>query len=251
MNFAKDENIKVSIIIATYNSGKVLCTALDSCLSQTVSDIEIIVVDGGSEDATLAILEEYSCKDKRIKYLSESDKGIYDALNKGVNMAKGEWIYVLGSDDKLLSDGLETLINVSDNADIVYGDLWVKHADGSLKYFKSKQYHLVRHIMFCCHQSMIMKRKMMLKMNCFNVRYPIRADFDLTLRCYLEGYNLKYVHKPVAYFFSEGLSGTAPLSNDWERYHILKSNKSTNFPFLWFSWYLLKKMVRNVLNKIR
>ena len=93
----------VSVIIATYNAGKYLRRALDSVYSQSYTNVECIVVDGCWKDNTLDIVREYVCKN--IVYISEQDLGIYDALNKGVLIAKGEWIYVLGADDELLPDG--------------------------------------------------------------------------------------------------------------------------------------------------
>ena len=96
----------VSVIIATYNAGKYLRRALDSVYSQSYTNVECIVVDGCSKDNTLDIVREYVCKN--IVYISEQDLGIYDALNKGVLIAKGEWIYVLGADDELLPDGLRS-----------------------------------------------------------------------------------------------------------------------------------------------
>ena len=97
----------VSVIIATYNAGKYLRRALDSVYSQSYYKRgNVFVVDGCSKDNTLDIVREYVCKN--IVYISEQDLGIYDALNKGVLIAKGEWIYVLGADDELLPDGLRS-----------------------------------------------------------------------------------------------------------------------------------------------
>ena len=92
--------MKISIITATYNSEKTLRDTLDSILAQTYPDIESIIVDGASKDGTLDIVREYETKFQgRMHWISEPDKGIYDAMNKGIKMASGDVIGVLNSDD--------------------------------------------------------------------------------------------------------------------------------------------------------
>lgn len=152
----------VSVIIATYNAGKYLRRALDSVYSQSYTNVECIVVDGCSKDNTLDIVREYVCKN--IVYISEQDLGIYDALNKGVLIAKGEWIYVLGADDELLPDGLRSFFLGENDFeyDIIYGNTIDRYFDGILRYTKSKCCSRVRYEMLGCHQGMIMKRKMIL-----------------------------------------------------------------------------------------
>ena len=116
-------NIKISIIIATFNSAKTLRVALNSVMLQTFQDWECIVVDGLSKDNTLEIVKEFEAKDVRFHHISEADKGIYDAFNKGWKLAKGEWIYYLGSDDQVTRNGLTDLMEVSTSeACVLYGD---------------------------------------------------------------------------------------------------------------------------------
>src|SRR4249920_3431468 len=91
-----------SIIIPTYNSESSLNKTLDSILSQTFTDFEIILTDGVSKDDTIAIAESYN--DSRLKIHSEPDKGVYDAMNKGMSLATGKWLYFIGSDDYLYND---------------------------------------------------------------------------------------------------------------------------------------------------
>ena len=124
----------VSVIIATYNAGKYLRRALDSVYSQSYTNVECIVVDGCSKDNTLDIVREYVCKN--IVYISEQDLGIYDALNKGVLIAKGEWIYVLGADDELLPDGLRSFFLGENDFeyDIIYGNTIDRYFDGILRF---------------------------------------------------------------------------------------------------------------------
>ena len=109
---------KISIIVATFNAAKTLSVALNSILSQTFQDWECIIVDGASKDNT------YIERDSRFRYVSEPDKGIYDAFNKGWKLAKGKWIYYLGADDELLPNAFDNLFkNDLNDLDIVYGDI--------------------------------------------------------------------------------------------------------------------------------
>ena len=107
---------KLSIIVASYNSGKTIQKALESILMQTFQEWECIIVDGVSMDNTLEIIKQYVLKDNRFRYVSEPDNGIYDAFNKGWMMAKGEWIHYLGSDDYLLVTWFISYSNWSSSA---------------------------------------------------------------------------------------------------------------------------------------
>jgi glycosyltransferase involved in cell wall biosynthesis len=126
-----------SIIIPTFNSGKTLSASLRSILSQTFTDYEILLVDGASTDDTLDLAKSFN--DKRIKIYSKPDEGAYDAMNKGVKAAQGEWLYFLGSDDKMFNtsvlERVYTIINTG-NEKVVYGNAlingdtgWAKHGD--------------------------------------------------------------------------------------------------------------------------
>ena len=142
-----------SIIIATFNAEQTLEKTLSSIVNQQFKDLELIIIDGRSTDQTLSIIKQFSAGDSRIKVLSEPDKGVYDALNKGINLANGKWLYFLGADDFFYSDDvLEKLQAVTANttASIIYGNAWYeqygKFYDG--KFTISKL--LTRNI---CHQA--------------------------------------------------------------------------------------------------
>jgi glycosyltransferase involved in cell wall biosynthesis len=101
---------KISVIIVVFNGAKTLPQAIESVLRQTYKNVELIVVDGGSTDGTLDILRKY--ESNNFIWKSEPDKGIYDAMNKGIMMAHGEWLHFLGADDTLINDKvLENVFN--------------------------------------------------------------------------------------------------------------------------------------------
>ena len=108
----------ISIITASYNSAATIEDTLKSVLAQTTEDYEYIIIDGNSSDKTVSIIERYAPSFQgKLTYISEPDKGIYDAWNKGIKLAKGEWICFIGSDDILLKDSLKNYMKAISNAD--------------------------------------------------------------------------------------------------------------------------------------
>ena len=213
----------ISIIIATFNAAKVLRMALDSVLMQTLQDWECIIVDGMSKDDTLAIVEEYERLDNRFWHISEPDRGVFDAFNKGWKNAKGDWIYYLGSDDKVTKDGLETLIKYSKGYDIIIGNVYGVYRRG-MRLCRSKGVK-------ACHQGIIVKKTIMEELGGFDLSFSLLADFDLM--CKLKYYKWINVDVSVAYFATGGISQS--ISNQLgickERMVILKKN-NIKYPIL-------------------
>ena len=171
----------LSIIIATFNADKIVKQALDSVLEQTFQKWECIIVDGASKDNTVNIVKEYAQKDSRFKYISEPDNGIFDAFNKGWKIAKGEWIYYLGADDFLQKDAFKKIpFDKLSNYDVIYGDIQVVFANGDIQYRHPYHPNTLQYKMFACHQSILVKRCMLEKMNGFNIAYST-SDMLLTL----------------------------------------------------------------------
>ena len=100
------DKINISIVIATYNAENYIKKALSSVLAQKYLNWECLIIDGASKDKTISIIEEFEKRDSRIRHISEKDKGIHDAFNKGWKNAVGEWVYYLGSDDALTYEGI-------------------------------------------------------------------------------------------------------------------------------------------------
>lgn len=221
-------NIEVSIIVATFNAGKTLQTALISVLNQTFQNWECVIVDGGSKDDTVSIVQEFEKKDSRFRHISEPDKGIYDAFNKGWKMAKGEWVYYLGSDDRLTTESFTDLLEKEHpNCDVISGDVWIEKLDGTIKANISKGFN-------GCHQGKLVRRSMMEKMNGFDEQYRILADKDLMIRMEKHGVKVTNVHSMVAYFFMDGAS--QKISNEWKRYKervkIYRANKVSKCAYI-------------------
>lgn len=243
---------KVSIIIATYNSGKTLLRALNSVLKQTSINFECIVVDGLSTDNTVDIIKQISDKDDRFKYISEKDNGIYDAFNKGWRLAKGEWIYYLGSDDWLEEDGLYKLINSGkEGYAILSGSTNLIRSDNTVRCLKAGYPNLG------CHQGMVMKKELIQSLNGFNEEFKIIADYDLIIRALNQNYKMQLIDVTVANFVIGGTSQS--LKNSYvyfkERYKINKQFKSIKHPFIATCNTCLKKylsvLIRQTIKKVK
>jgi glycosyltransferase involved in cell wall biosynthesis len=201
----------ISIIIPTYNSEAVLTSCLDSISHQSYPFVELIIVDGNSTDSTLSIAKRYSSNYKNVRWISESDKGIYDAMNKGIALAKGEWIYFLGSDDKLADNNvLEKVARATSNnqCELIYGNVkmvgdasWAENGaiyDGPFTVDKL----FIKNI---CHQAVFYKREVFKRLGVFNIEYKVCADWDFNHRCFAN-FNTCYVDLVIAYFFAGGQS---------------------------------------------
>ncbi len=240
----------VSIIIATFNAEKFLARALDSVAAQTMPQWECRVIDGGSQDATLGILARYAARDARFHYISEPDRGIFDAFNKGWKQAAGEWILYLGADDQLLKNGLELLLHAStENTDIVYGDNYQLFPKGKKKIRGVQDLSALRYIMPSSHQSFIVRRKVFEQLQGFDLEYPINGDLDFMQRAYLAGFRFKQIKDPVSIFYVGGIS-TDNARGEWERYLINKKNKTLACPFGVFLYFFIKGFLVKIKHKL-
>ena len=208
--------MKVSIITATYNSAKTLTDTIESVLHQTYSDIEYIIVDGASSDGTLDIVKSYEQKfGGRLRYVSEPDNGLYDAMNKGISMATGDILGILNSDDFLNDTGvINMVVHQMENADIdaIYGD--VHYVNGNnlakcIRYYSSRIFSpkLMRLGFMPAHPSFYCRTKVYREKGGFNLNFKQTADFELLLRLiYCERINTRYVPYDFVTMRTGGLS---------------------------------------------
>lgn len=195
--------MKISIITATWNSGKTLRDTMNSVVSQTYEDIEHIIVDGGSTDDTLQIIEEMSpLYHGKLKWISEKDRGIYDAMNKGIRMASGDVVGLLNSDDFYTSnDVLQTVADKMGQNDAVYGDVhYVKENNTTccVRYYSSSFFSpwMMRCGFMPAHPSFYCRRSVYGDANLYDLSFKVAADFELLLRLiYKEGIQMTYIPK--------------------------------------------------------
>lgn len=214
--------MKISIITATYNSEATVKDTIESVLKQTYSDIEYIIVDGGSKDGTMDIVRHYEPEfGGRMKWISEKDKGIYDAMNKGIRMATGDVIGILNSDDFYTSDNVLEQINMTfekDNVDAVYADIhFVDDSDlnKTVRYYSSKVFRrgLMRLGFMPAHPSFYIKKVCFDKIGLYNTSYRIAADFEFLLRAiFINRIKTKYIEEDFVTMRTGGVS-TSGLSS--------------------------------------
>lgn len=180
--------MKISIITATYNSSKTLRNTIESILNQTHNDIEYIIVDGLSKDNTIDIVKEYEPKfNGRMRWISEKDKGLYDAMNKGIKMATGEVIGILNSDDLLMDNNvLHDIATAFDNdTDAVFSNLYfVKQDDISqvVRIWKGSPYKSFTRGWHPAHPTFYVRKEVYEKYGIFDTTFDVSADFELMLR---------------------------------------------------------------------
>ena len=223
--------MKISIITVCVNAEKTIKDTIESVLKQSYKDFEYIIVDGKSSDDTLKIISKYD--DKRIRLISEKDKGLYDAMNKGIKLATGDIIGTINSDDILASeDVFQTVIdNFDENSDVIYANIKYYNEDFSkvkrdfISGTKENDY-------FCpAHPSMYVRKQIYEKIGTYNINYKIAADFDFMVRCNLNNVRYKYIDKYFVYMRYGGKSNgfVGYLENYKECFEILRQNK-VSFP---------------------
>ncbi|MDP8568095.1 glycosyltransferase family 2 protein [Methylophilus aquaticus] len=192
--------MKISIITVCYNSAATIQDTITSIANQDHPDIEHIVVDGGSKDETLTIVKSASSVTKLI---SEQDKGIYDAMNKGLNLANGDVIGFLNADDFYADDIVLTQVSIAfqdSSVQACYADLvYVDKSDTSriTRYWKSRPFcaGLFKKGWMPAHPTFFARREVYEQFGNFNLNFPRQADFELTMR-FLEIHQIKSVYIP-------------------------------------------------------
>lgn len=177
----------VSIITVTFNAEADLEKCIKSVISQTYTNIEFIIIDGGSTDGTLDIIEKYK---KNISYsISEKDKGIYDAWNKGVSVANGEWIAFLGSDDVYLENAIENYINhlntiKNQHVDIISSRVRLVNDNGDKLRIIGKKWNwkIFRRYMCIAHVGSMHSKAYFNQYGSYNLNYKIVGDYEMLLR---------------------------------------------------------------------
>jgi glycosyltransferase involved in cell wall biosynthesis len=218
----------ISIITATYNAEVNLKNLIESIYPQKTDEIEFIIIDGGSTDKTLDIIKDYS---NNIDYwISEPDKGIYEAWNKGIKVAKGEWIMFMGADDILLPNALKEYVILLENHDLSSYDyisarnVYIDQNAKTIKLFgDNANWNKMKKMMSTAHVASLHNKKLFNEIGCYNLAYKICADYELLLR---KKEALKYYHldKCIAKMKIGGMSFSYKAIV--EAYNIRKMHKT-------------------------
>lgn len=225
-------NPKVSIIIPCYNNLKLLKECVESIRVQTFSNYEVWIIDGASNDGTQDYLKSL---EHPFRWISEKDKGVYDAMNKGIDLSKGEWLYFLGSDDRIFDK--DTLVNVFNSfadskLDLIIGSIkydfnsedsfFLKKNEGEIKPSWSRKMWVKNTLH---HQGVFYKRGLY-KEHYYTLQYAILADYALNLNLYEKGVQALMINQIIAVCGTDGMS----KEHRWKMYQEeidLKTNQSS------------------------
>lgn len=244
----------ITIITVCFNDGEYLEETIKSVIHQTYSNIEYIIIDGGSTDNTINIIKKYESKIDH--WLSESDKGIYDAMNKGVSLSKGRWINFMNAGDIFYkSNTIEKIfLKKNDKVDFIYGDCEIIYNSEFSRIQKAGEMKNLWKGMVFSHQSVFTNSDVFKKYQ-FNVDNRIGADFEFLFNCYINKYKFYNIHIPIATVLAGGLSDTNRIESILSRWSTInkfsKNLKVNAYYFVLFCDTLIRLSIKKVLpNKI-
>lgn len=203
------DSLKVTVLTVSFNAAKTIEQTIVSVICQDYPNIEYIVVDGNSTDGTVEIIKKY--ERFGVKWISEPDEGIYDAMNKGVHMATGDYVEIIGADDALTdSNTISRVVSqLNEDVDILSGQVWFvdeKTKRQSIYANTNMRDRQKYRGGMAPHAAMFVKRELLLRYP-FDKKYRISADYKFFLQCYYDKRaRIKYVNDRVAFFSAYGVS---------------------------------------------
>ena len=236
-----------SVITVTYNAEKVLEETIQSVISQTYRNVEYIIVDGASKDNTLKIIEKYQGYISLM--VSEPDKGLYDAMNKSIQMATGDYLCFLNAGDKLHENNtlqrIAETLNDKELPDVVYGETAIVDEEGNFLHMRrlSTPEHLTwksfKQGMLVCHQSFLAKRELALK-HPYDLQYRFSADFDWCIRIMKEAKCLHNTRLTLVNYLNEGMTTRNHKASLKERFRIMAKHYGWTSTILHHCWFVIR-----------
>ena len=238
---ATKKNLKISIITVCYNAIETIEQTILSVIDQNYTRIEYIIIDGESTDGTVDIIRKYS--DHIAYWISEPDNGIYDAMNKGIAAATGDYIYFIGADDILLRSSIESLVSKIQNpGSIYYGNVVLEGCDAIYGGKFSKWKIIKQNIP---HQALFYPAEIM-KKNPYDLSYPAFADWDLNMKLYTQGNKFEYLPIIISVFGNDGKSSSGDFVFEQNRKRIIRDR----FGFLGLWYYLIRIKLIQTIKKL-
>ncbi len=238
----------LSVITVVFNWGKTIQKTIESVLSQNNQNCEYIIVDAMSTDETEEIIRSYS----GITYVREPDRGLYDAMNKWIKLARGEVIGIINADDFYLPGTFAEVMKEftrTQSTDIIHGN--IIDCEKNWSYFESRPYsvNLLRYWMCIKHPTCFVKRKVYDKIGAFDTSYQIAADYDFVLRAYMKGYHFHHLDRATVFFRRDGISDKRRFLASCEQLKVQKNNRCGNSIisfFVFIYWVLVKPLYRYI-----
>jgi len=245
---------KVSIITASLNAASHIERAMMSVTAQTYPHIEQVIIDGGSTDGTLAVIERH--RDRIGYFISEPDRGIYNAMNKGIEAASGDILYFLNADDRLCDDSvIEDVVMVfarGPDLEVIYGDL-VWDVAGRMER-KKQPSTITRESLAAAtilHQTVFARKHVFEATDGFSERYRVVSDYEWMLKVFLrDGRKYQYIDRDIAVMGTKGLSWT---TTDWEKERVeVMKDYFTSYEILRHRTLPMKKLaMKRAMNTLR
>lgn len=242
---------KISVITVCYNAQESIEETIISVINQSYKNIEYIIIDGNSSDNTTSIIERYIKEFTDIKFFSEKDEGIYDAMNKGVDNSSGDYILFLNSGDKFCDSKVIEKIFLKDDIkkyDVVWGNSMDVYKD---KVIERKYNSKINNAYFLkgngiCHQVIFAKKRTFIK-NRFDLSYKICADKNWLVKCYRNHFKFKYIDISICFYDRNGISSSKDAINliKEETKNILINN----YKILGWSKYFLMNLIKHIYLK--
>ena len=209
----------ITVITVVYNGEDYLEDTIKSVIEQDYQNVEYIIVDGGSKDDTLEIIRKY---EHAIDYwVSEPDKGIYDAMNKGLTLCSGEWINFMNADDYFCNSSVLSRIDFK-GADFIYGNVLMKDDDYFVRLGGKVDLQMLLRSSMTPHQSVFVRRNVYRQLGLFDLNYKIAADYEFSVRVFFNDYTCLYREVDVAYMRMGGVSNVSFVASLNEKLIIIK-----------------------------
>ena len=244
------DKLFISIVTVVYNGEKTIRKTIESVLCQEFKDYEYIIVDGLSNDNTVNIAKEYKeCFEGRLRIYSEKDKGIYDAMNKGIKLAKGDYVWLVNADDWIEPDALEQIYSfhitelkkkhsiIAGCMNLVCADTHniVKIGRASIEGYKKASNRLT---MGVCHPATIIPKSVYESVGLYDDRYYISADMDFVLRCYRKKAPISFLNVVLTNMMDGGISNAFPIKKNIHDIHLKVSKFCPNLIIRYFYFLL-------------
>jgi len=248
----------ITLVTVTFNASDTLKRTLKSVAKQSFKDFEHLIIDGVSADDTLSIAEKYqkARPEGQVRIVSEPDKGLYDAMNKGLRMAKGDYVCFLNAGDKLHS--VNTLLQVSEAVKrsskpvgVVYGHTDIVDENGNFLRRRRLEppevltWRSFREGMLVCHQSFYVKRSIAQE---YDLKYRFSADIDWCIRCLKEGERQKMVNvqtdEPLCDYLAEGMTTQNHKASLGERFRIMQHHYGLLPTICQHLWFIVRSITK-------
>lgn len=240
---------RFSIITVTYNAAKVLEDTIQSIVTQTYKNTEYIVVDGGSTDGTLDIIRKY--REHIHTVISEPDKGLYDAMNKGIGLATGDYLCFLNAGDGLHEDDTLQLmvhsITGTGLPDVLYGETEIVDDKGHFLHMRrlsapeTLTWKSFRKGMLVCHQAFFARRDLV---EPYDLQYRFSADFDWCIRVMKKAKTLHNTHLTLIDYLNEGMTTRNHKASLKERFRIMVKHYGLASTLLFHVWFVLRMLYK-------